>query len=1281
MSERKISDIKKLLEIGITSTEEGRKLTHKRKTDSKKGKEKTSISVSRDDIVDMLTYSIAQINSIEQEFIDNKDKYNYLYPNILDPNFNIKIAEKKEFYDNRYDTSIKDVKEESKNLCGSDFELSPHQIFVRNFLSMLTPYNSLLLFHGLGTGKTCSAISVCEEMRDYMKQIGVSKRIIIIAAPNVQENFKKQLFDERRLHLDNGRWNLTACTGNKFLKEINPTNLVGLTKKKVISLIKSIIRRNYIFVGYIEFSNILDKIREKYKKNYVKELRKQFSNSLIVIDEVHNIRITGDNPKKKIAKNLMGLVKHVKHIKLLLMSATPMFNNFKEIVFLLNLMNVNDDNSKFKQSDVFDKQGNFKTDSHGNMIGKDLLIRKARGYISYVSGENPYSFPFRIFPNEFDKKNTIKAVGYKYPSVQMDNIPIIQKIEHMDIYLNKLHEYQKKGYDFIMNSMIRVIEPTGSKGSKGSKRGDDLSALSSIETSGVLTQLPNMEGFEKEKAWHLLDKPLQALNMIYPSKQLDKYIKDTKQTLSIMPRDIIGTQGLKRLLSFEEQKANYKYKPTTLTDFGRIFSQDKLINYSAKLKTLTSKILQSKGIILVYSQYIDGGCIPIALALEEIGITRYGSHHNLFEKEPVSKIDALTMKPRKKDKPFKSAKYIMITGNHFLSPHNNVEITAATNDSNLYGKDVKVIIISQAGSEGIDLKNIRQVHIMEPWYNNNRIEQIIGRAVRYCSHYQLPFEERNVEIYFHGTSIEDTDIEPIDMYVYRLAENKSVQIGQVTRILKETAVDCILNKGINDMGVDKVNQTVDIEVSSGQKIKYAVGNKPYSTICDYKESCSYKCIPCGDTMTFGENDDSFNERFIVLNIDKIVQNIKELYKHQYVFTKKNLLFAIEHKYKKYPLIQIDSALQQLITEPNEYLVDMFGRSGKLINIDMFYLFQPIELVHSNLSNFERKYPLEYKRQKLIFNLPTDAIPTTIFDDETKTAIFDSIKTTYDHVFSKDTPMIDVEKKRQGNKNWYDECNIIINKNILNLFDIDDEDKVKLCVLHRIIDMLPIEKKIGLIEYIYSKTDSDLTDFEQNIKNYIDNMNYVDHSIKHNLFLLVDSALNIPCYKITDDDKIKEKAQNKVKSPFKFFTLKNKKLTTTTITTQKYILEHNVIPKKYKLVGGFNDLIGFITNFKDTKKMVYKTMNITVDRDKGVRCDQSTKRTAIDNLKQIYDDYNADKVDKLKLNKNQVCCIQEILLRYYQLTNKDGKTWFLTPEEYMIHICRPEDISNLKEKYV
>jgi hypothetical protein len=196
------------------------------------------------------------------------------------------------------------------------------------------------------THNTCSAIGVCEEMRDYMKQMGITKRIIIVASENVQDNFKLQLFDERKLTLVDGLWNIRSCTGNKLLKEINPMSMKGMSKEKVVSQIKNIINTYYIFLGYVQFANYIiktmnydeevqkqgfkknidkkgdktkgDKTKEKQKtkiqmlkdvkielnSRIIKRLQNEFDNRLIVIDEVHNIRKTDDNENKKVAINL-----------------------------------------------------------------------------------------------------------------------------------------------------------------------------------------------------------------------------------------------------------------------------------------------------------------------------------------------------------------------------------------------------------------------------------------------------------------------------------------------------------------------------------------------------------------------------------------------------------------------------------------------------------------------------------------------------------------------------------------------------------------------------------------------------------------------------------------------------------------------------------------------------------------------------------------------------------------------------------------------------------------
>ena len=164
----------------------------------------------------------------------------------------------------------------------------------------------------------------------------------------------------------------------------------NLTKEHVIREVNKIITSSYQFIGYTEFGNIIEKISSlvKDENKQKKLLHKKFSDSLIVIDEVHNIRHSSDNPQKKVAINLLKIVKNTINLKLLLLSATPMYNNREEIVWLLNIMNLNDNRPPVHITDIFSKEGE---------IHKDTLIAKSIGYISFLRGENPYTFPYRIW--------------------------------------------------------------------------------------------------------------------------------------------------------------------------------------------------------------------------------------------------------------------------------------------------------------------------------------------------------------------------------------------------------------------------------------------------------------------------------------------------------------------------------------------------------------------------------------------------------------------------------------------------------------------------------------------------------------------------------------------------------------------------------------------------------------------------------------------------------------------------------------------------------------------
>ena len=116
----------------------------------------------------------------------------------------------------------------------------------------------------------------------------------------------------------------------------------------------------------------------------------------------------------------------------------------------------------------------------------------------------------------------------------------------------------------------------------------------------------------------------------------------------IDPHELTGKTGLERMMNFVDNKSppvkgSFEYKKTTLTNYGRIFSTENIGNYSAKIKSVLDNIVNpetgnvSDGIILIYSQYIDSGLIPMALALEEAGFTRFGDKDakSLFKRAPT----------------------------------------------------------------------------------------------------------------------------------------------------------------------------------------------------------------------------------------------------------------------------------------------------------------------------------------------------------------------------------------------------------------------------------------------------------------------------------------------------------------------------------------------------------------------------------------------------------------------------------------------------------------------
>ena len=1206
--------------------------------------------------------------------------YKYLYPHHDDEFFNIKIANKKEFMENKLKISIDaDFEKQANEICNKDFELAPYQKFIKNFLSIHTPYNGLLLFHGLGTGKTCSAIGVAEETRKYLQYMGYNDRIIIVASPNVQENFYLQLFDETKLEFNNGYWTINNCAGQNILNEINVMQK-DLSREKVIKIVKNIISNYYLFMGYTQFGNLImkksnisnqlfenDPNNSKKKMMIKKKLQKYFNNRLIIIDEIHNIRQSKDNSNKLVSNELMNLVKNVSNLKLIFMSATPMFNDFKEIIFLVNILNMNDNRSKIELKDVFNNDGSFVVNSKGEEVGLELFKRKINGYVSYVKGDNPLSFPFRILPMNFSEARSILNV--KYPELKINGVSLSEKIELFDIYVNKVSPFQEFVYNIVLKNNISKF---------------DEEKINAMETFG----------------YTLLQKPLEALNMVFPNSKLENYfnekmelyksIQDVIANIDIEEingliniRDCVGKQGINNIMSYQESqapKSRYGYKFKGEFDKTNIFDYDVIEKYSTKIKSILDALFNSQGPIIIYSQFIDSGLIPVALALESAGFTRYGSNKSLFATPPSEELDVNTYKKKSefgKEGRFKSAKYVIISGNSNISPDIVSDLKACTDTNNINGEIVKVILLSAAGSEGLDFKYIRQIHILEPWYNINRIEQIIGRAIRTCSHKDLLLAERNVQIYMHSTILSNNN-ESVDLFIYRKAEEKAKVIGTVTRVLKEHSIDCLLNYEQQKFDEKFLNKELTITLSDNSSIKYSIGTKAYSALCDYMADCRYSCKPSNEDYNkiYGANaklnSSSYNETFLKTNNEVLIKALRDLYKEKFFYTKNDIIKHIL-TFKEYPLEHINNALNELVNNENILISDKYDNLGKLINVGSLYIFQPQNL-NNNATIFERTNVLITKPNDLKFNISE----TVELDETTKANVsmkekkpslikmysnndltnlsesnkevvrssITELENNYKYIITQFQPAKGVKTIKDNKYIFYGKImDILKEKKVISNAEIHN------IAVNILLDDLDFNNCVLLVIYLLNNSYNKESEFNKKLLSYFNSKIVTSNDGKTKALIIANKSefRDYTLYIIKNiSDKLQPPNIILIIGEFEDYNDFDKVIATNKITPQE--VAH---------------VIGILSvNKKITKELVTE-FKIKTATNKGARCDQAGKA----NTEKIFTslDVQEDVIDTLKsLNQSYFCAAQEIFFRLYDMRKKDGKRWFFNLSDAIIN---------------
>ena len=631
------------------------------------------------------------------------------------------------------------IRKEGEDPCNEkrDFGITKYQEFVGQFLNYTSPFKDILIYHGVGAGKTYTAINIYNILFNYTPKWNI---FLIIPAS---------------LHDD------------PWLKDI----------KAFISKTEYEERfNNIIFIHYD--SPIAD-------RDFLEKVKRADSNktSVFIIDEAHrfmnNVYNNVSGKKGKRAQTIYDYIQQEKkdnsNTRIVLLSATPVVNKPFEFALIFNLLRPGSfptSESIFQQ--LFISSANF---ASLNENAKNMFQRRILGLVSYYIGATPDKF-------------ASKTVHYV-------NIPMEKYQEEVYKYFEEIEEQKER---------LRL------KMSRG-KVGDQMSTYASYTRQSCNFVFPNIDekvnGEKRPRPSHFRIKESDAV-VITEGKNLEKKKELTKSKAEIMEYVKATRTFVNGFIDYlkEALRVDKDNKHTIIddvkkfrTDYDGSFS-DFMEKEKKKSTLLTSmntcspkfiriifNILKTKGTVMIYSNYVE----MEGLQLLKVFLSFFG-FLSIDDDKDFNKDDLQPEKKLEKD------------GLRYCEFHGGVERDMRkinkdifNKSENKYGKYCKIIMISPAGTEGINLNNVRQVHIVEPYWNEVRIEQVIGRALRFCQHKDLPQEERKVDV-FRYKMVRNNKKITTDEKMEDISRKKNNLLLSFIDAVKEAAVDCELFKAHNMMG-------------------------------------------------------------------------------------------------------------------------------------------------------------------------------------------------------------------------------------------------------------------------------------------------------------------------------------------------------------------------------------------------------------------------------------------------------------------------------------------------
>lgn len=617
-----------------------------------------------------------------------------------------------------------------------------HQFYAREFFTKNPRTRGLLFVHATGTGKTRLAVAIAQQMRELEPR----RKINVLLPKSLESNFRNTItsFGNKSNDYVDQNYRFISLNASNMFKQIS-----NLNKSK----------------SELKYEKQLDNFMLDAKR------RNSLDNSLLIIDEAHNLFNAITNGASN-ATALYDLIISAKNIKLIFLTGTPIINDPFELVPCFNMLRgymkvPKGDLSAIKGGSVNSNPFDEELDLRPRVIKGGTLLDESKTAASKKKSRGVKSAR---------QRKTLGKTRSPLPSETL-------------LFSENREEFE----DFFIDRENRIIK-------NKKKFSNRIYGLASYYGDLYFASKTNKPGFPRQ-----LDTIVEKIPM--SKEQHAGYI--VARTLE-QDESKFGIKGKKaRFSSSKGSNSTYRVKSRQISNYlipeyalGPVRgakSRKKFIHkitdvdlqntdkFSPKMSKILSNITSAKHrnqLGMVYSQFVSGeGLAIFAKVLEVNGWENAAS--------TTSAVGDSGYDLKTKVAP----KYAILSGN--ISPEERSDLIKKFNlPENKSSQHIKLLLLSGAVAEGIDLKRIQHVHIMEPFWNYARIHQVIARAVRYQSHEDLPESEKYVQTYVYlsdyprGYPDSKVTEQTTDIELYTKSINNMQIIDSFIQAIAESSIDC-----------------------------------------------------------------------------------------------------------------------------------------------------------------------------------------------------------------------------------------------------------------------------------------------------------------------------------------------------------------------------------------------------------------------------------------------------------------------------------------------------------